>query len=283
VGEREGGDWMMMEFILGGPCGRVLVVNAECQMRAGGCGLFWGATREDTSPLYIGPKGERKGRVFSDRRIFARNNFGARDVTLPKSMIWQTFARIFIPLLVSIDPFGVVPLFMSMTPRFSEARRRRLAFESTAAAFGIVVAFIFLGEWLFGVLRITVTDFRIAGGILLLVLAILDLLITGKPSVDENAPVGIVPLAMPLIAGPATLTTSLVLSREYGHWVVVGGLAVNFLLLLAMLWAAQRLSRVLGVNALAAFSKLVMLMLAAIAVNFIRVGIVQVVRESAGH
>ena len=195
-------------------------------------------------------------------------------------MIWQTFPRIFIPLFVSIDPFGVVPVFMAMTPRFSEARRRRLAFESTAAAFAIVVAFMLLGEWLFGILRITVTDFQIAGGILLLVLSILDLLTTGKPSVDENAAVGIVPLAMPLVAGPATLTTTLVLAREYGHWPVVMGLALNFLLLLAALWAAQRLSRVLGLNVLTAFSKLVMLLLAAIAVNFIRVGITQAVREA---
>jgi multiple antibiotic resistance protein len=97
-------------------------------------------------------------------------------------MIWQTLPRIIIPLFVTIDPFGVVPVFLSMTPKFSQTRRRRLAFESTAAAFGIVVAFMFLGEWLFGILRITVTDFQIAGGILLLVLAILDLLIAGKTS-----------------------------------------------------------------------------------------------------
>jgi multiple antibiotic resistance protein len=115
------------------------------------------------------------------------------------------------------------------------------------------------------------------------VLAILDLLSSGKPAVDENAPVGIVPLAMPLIAGPATLTTTLVLSRVYGHGPVVMGLALNLLLLLAVLWAAHHLSRYVGIGALSAFSKLVMLLLAAIAVNFIRVGIVQVVRESAGH
>ncbi|HTW95021.1 MAG TPA: MarC family protein, partial [Tepidisphaeraceae bacterium] len=178
-------------------------------------------------------------------------------------MFSQSFPRIFIPLMVSIDPFGIIPIFMSVTSNLSERRRRQVSFESVGAAFAITIGFMFLGEGLFRILQITVTDFEIAGGILLLVLAIIDLLMSGKPSVDEHATIGIVPLAMPLIAGPATLTTSLVLSRSYGYAPVVIGLALNFILLLLVLQAAQRLTRWVGASALAAFSKVVMLLLAA--------------------
>jgi multiple antibiotic resistance protein len=109
------------------------------------------------------------------------------------------------------------------------------------------------------------------------VLAIIDLLIPGKPTVDETPTIGIVPLAMPLIAGPATLTTSLVLVRTHGYSWVAAALAISFIVLLVALAAANRLARVLGVNAMTALSKLVMLLLAAIAVNYIRVGITHLI------
>jgi multiple antibiotic resistance protein len=84
--------------------------------------------------------------------------------------MWQTFLRIFVPLLVSIDPFGVVPVFLSITSDMPDDRRRRISFQAVGVAFVIAIGFTFLGQTLFNVLRITVTDFQVAGGILLLVL-----------------------------------------------------------------------------------------------------------------
>jgi multiple antibiotic resistance protein len=196
--------------------------------------------------------------------------------------MWREFLRNFIPLFVAIDPFGVVPIFIGITVNLDEKHRRTIALESVGAAFAITIAFIFLGQALFNFLGITVTDFQIAGGILLLVLAVLDLLIRGKPAVDATGAVGIVPLAMPLIAGPATLTTSLMLSRS-GAAPVVLGLAANFVLLMGLLRASTWLTRLLGASALNAMSKLVMLLLAAIAVNFIRQGTTQVVMDIAAR
>jgi multiple antibiotic resistance protein len=197
--------------------------------------------------------------------------------------MWREFLRNFIPRFVAIDPFGVVPIFIGITVNLDEKHRRSIALESVGAAFVIAIGFIFLGQALFNFLGISVTDFQIAGGILLLVLAVLDLLIRGKPAVDATGAVGIVPLAMPLIAGPATLTTSLMLSRSYGPAPVVLGLAVNFVLLMGLLRASSWLTRLLGASALNAMSKLVMLLLAAIAVNFIRQGTTQVVLDIAAR
>lgn len=187
----------------------------------------------------------------------------------------RTFLETFLPLFVAIDPFGMVPVFLGVTDGMSEARRRRVTFEAVTAASIICLSFMFLGESLFRFLGIRDFDFRIAGGVLLLVLAVYDLLTPGRAAVHEPETVGIVPLAMPLIAGPATLTTTLVLVGRHGYGATALGLSVNFLLLLAALCGAGRVARVVGVNTLRAASKLVMVLLAAIAVNLIRVGIAE--------
>jgi len=191
----------------------------------------------------------------------------------------RTFLATFIPLLVAIDPFGMVPIFLAVTDGIPDARRRQVSFEAVAAALVICLLFMFLGESLFRFLGIRDYDFRIAGGALLLVLAIYDLLVPGKPAVHERETVGIVPLAMPLIAGPATLTTTLVLTSRHGYAPTAMGLSINFLLLLAALLASGWIARLVGVNALRALSKLVMVFLAAIAVNLIRVGVTEAIRS----
>ena len=193
----------------------------------------------------------------------------------------RTFLSTFIPLFVAIDPPGMIPIFMAVTDGMSDARRRRVSFEAVAAATAICLLFMFLGEGLFGFLGIRDYDFRIAGGVLLLVLAVYDLLVPGKPAVEERETVGIVPLAMPLIAGPATLTTTLLLTSRYGYAATAMGLAGNFMLLLLALVASGWVARLVGVNALKALSKIVMVFLAAIAVNLIRVGVTEAIRSTA--
>ena len=191
------------------------------------------------------------------------------------------FLLVFIPLFVAIDPLGLVPVFLSVTDGMDDARRRRTSFEAVASASVICMGFMFLGEAIFKFLGITVNDFRIAGGVILLVLAVLDLLSVGKPAMNPQEMVGVVPLGMPLIAGPATLTSVLVLSATPGlgkSWTALA-LSVNLMLLLAVLLGSQRIARVAGNNALRALSKLVMVLLAAIAVNYIRVGITEVIRH----
>ena len=188
------------------------------------------------------------------------------------------FLLVFIPLLVAIDPLGLVPLFLSVTEGMTPARRRRTSFEAVGASLVICLGFMFLGGAIFRFLGIATYDFRIAGGALLLVLAVHDMLRRGKPAVDESEMVGIVPLAMPLIAGPATLTTLLVLADQYGYGKTALSLSLNMTILLVALVYSNLIARVIGRYALSALSKLVMVLLAAIAVNFIRVGIEEAIR-----
>lgn len=191
----------------------------------------------------------------------------------------RDFFRVILPLFVTIDALGMVPIFLAVTQGMSDRQRRTITFEAVAGATAIAIGFMFAGDALFRFLGITITDFQIAGGILLLVLAVLDLLTKGKPAVDETPTSGLVPLAIPLIAGPATLTTTLILARRDGAALTTLALAVNFLILLFVLLAAGRIDRLVGAKALGAFSKLVMVLLAALAVSFIRDGIARAVVE----
>jgi multiple antibiotic resistance protein len=195
------------------------------------------------------------------------------------------FIESFIRLFVAIDPLGLLPIFLAVTEGMSIARRREVTFEAVSFALVICVAFMILGNSIFAFLSITEADFRIAGGLILLMLAMIDLLIPGKPAVSEHATVGLFPLAMPLIAGPATLTTTLILAKgeDYGYAFTSISLAINFGLLLFVLLSANWITKLLGTSALRAASKLVMVLLAALAVNLIRMGIAQAVVEMKAH
>lgn len=191
----------------------------------------------------------------------------------------RKFLEVFIPLFVAIDALGLVPLFLGLTANFSDQQRRRITFQAVAAAAIIAFLFMFLGRAIFSFIGISSADFKVAGGIILLVLAVLDLLIVGKPAVHEAEMIGTVPLAMPLIVGPATLTTILVLASRDGYLWTSVGLAVNLLLLLALLLGSQWIGRRVGIHVLNAFSKLVMVLLAAVAVRFIHAGVAEMIAE----
>lgn len=194
--------------------------------------------------------------------------------------MWTQFLSAFIPLFVAIDPLGMVPVFLGVTAGLDGRRRRAVTLEAVGAALAICVGFMFLGNVLFRYLGIDENDFKIAGGVLLLVLAVLDLVAVGRVAVDERHLSGIVPLATPLIAGPATLTTVLVLAANQGYVMTSLGIVANLVILLASLLSATRVARVLGIDTMRALSKLVMILLAAIAVNFIRSGVMGVLHEA---
>ena len=192
-------------------------------------------------------------------------------------MLMHRFLEVFIPLFVALDPFGLLPIFLGVTANMSHQKRRTVTWEAAGTAFIVVIVFMLAGTAMFQFLGIEQYDFKIGGGIVLLVLAVLDLVIVGKPAVHDQEMVGIVPLGMPLIAGPAMLTTVLVFSsREgYGYLMTTVAVVANFTILLIVLLSADRVAKLVGVNTLRAFSKLVMVLLAAIAIQFIRSGITE--------
>jgi multiple antibiotic resistance protein len=187
--------------------------------------------------------------------------------------VGQEFLLAFIPLFVAIDVFGVLPLFVSLTEGLSDHDRKKLTLEATATAFVISLVFLATGKLLFSFLGITESDFRVGGGIVLLVLAVNDLLFSKERKRDPEATVGVVPIGIPLIMGPAALTTIIILVDSYGYGWTIASLLVNILIVLAVFSQARSIARVLGKAGSRAVGKVVALFLAGIAVMMIRSGI----------
>jgi multiple antibiotic resistance protein len=184
----------------------------------------------------------------------------------------QKFLLAFIPVFVAIDPIGLVALFLGLGTSGSPENRKHQAFLGILTGLCVSVGFIFLGKIIFGALGITVADFQVAGGLILLCLAIRELVGFGPHDRGGGDEFGIVPLGMPLIAGPALLTALLILIDSVGLIYTVVSLLVNLALVAIALCNADRFARWMSKQGLRGVSKLIALLLAAIAISLIRRG-----------
>ncbi|MFH1807389.1 MAG: MarC family protein [Pseudomonadota bacterium] len=188
-----------------------------------------------------------------------------------------------------VDPFAAVPMFLAMTPHDSADKRRRMALRAALAAGVLLTAFALVGALIFKALGITIGAFKIAGGILLLLMAIDMLRTRTSPTritegeVQDGAEkddIAIVPLAMPMLAGPGSIATVIVLmgrARAEAWWQVIPVLAailLTALLSYLVLLGAARVDRVLGRTGMNILSRVAGLLLAAIAVQFMLDGLV---------
>ena len=184
----------------------------------------------------------------------------------------------FVPLFVAMDAVGAVPVYLALTEGLSAEERRQVTRQSLLTALAVGAVFLVAGRPLFNLLNITVDDFKIAGGLVLLVYAILELVREGKSvPAGESAMVGVVPLGVPLISGPAVLTTLVILTDQFGLAPTALAFLVNVGLVGLAFFNADRLLRVLGPAGTKGLSKVTALILAAIAVMMIRVGVQAIV------
>jgi len=184
----------------------------------------------------------------------------------------EKFLEAFIPLFVAIDAIGLVAIFIGLAGRMDKSRRQCEGNLGLVTGFAVSIGFIFLGKIIFAALGITVGDFKVAGGLILLGLAVRELLDLGGESRHTSDSFGVVPLGMPLIAGPALLTALLILVDTVGILFTLLSLVVNLLIVGVAFRNADRLTRLLGERGLNGTSKLIALLLAAIAVSLIRRG-----------
>lgn len=179
----------------------------------------------------------------------------------------------FIPLFVAIDLFWLLPLFIGMTAEIAEDRKRAIVMQSVFTALGVSIAFVAVGEFIFNVIGITADDFKVAGGILLLVIAVMDIMGGQERTRGSQEALGVVPIGVPLIVGPAVLTTILVLTEHYGVFATLAGLLLNLALVWVGLLGATKIIRLVGMNGIMALSKIMAILLAAISIMMIRLGV----------
>ncbi|RMG59226.1 MAG: MarC family protein [Deltaproteobacteria bacterium] len=180
----------------------------------------------------------------------------------------------FIPIFVAIDPFGLIPVVSSILQDHPPEERKTIVFRAVATALLSSIGFVAIGEGLFRVLGISVADFKVAGGVLLLVVAVVDLVrTTERKRWSPDPTVAVVPIGIPLIVGPALLTTLIALLESHGMFPTLLSLLANLALLALVFRISVGITSRTGTTLLLALSKLMSILLAAIGVHMIRAGL----------
>ncbi len=198
----------------------------------------------------------------------------------------KDFLHIFVPLFIIVDPVGCVPLFLGLTEGLPESKRRYLAFKASLVLTLVLSAFSLFGDRLLLYFDISVASFRVAGGLILLLIALQ--MIQAQPRATKSLPeeeeesrqkedIAVVPLGVPILAGPGAITTVLVLTGGEPNlslrFMVIMATVLVALLTFLIFSHAVRISRVLGQTGTNLFVRLTGLILAVISVEYIARGL----------
>ncbi len=190
----------------------------------------------------------------------------------------HSFVSAFVLLLLVLDPFGSLPIFISVLKGVSPPRRKIIALRESLIALGVLLAFMFSGEGFLALMHLSERSLEVAGGVILLIIAIRMIFSSGSQIYASEGGAReplIFPLAVPLLAGPSAMATVLLLAsrqpEKLMQWVgaVTAAMAVCALVMLA----AERIRKLLGHSMVSAIEKLMGLVLTAIAVEMILAGL----------
>jgi len=190
--------------------------------------------------------------------------------------IFRPYLLSFIQIFIAIDIIGNIPVFISLTENFSHKQKTRTIKESILYGLALTVFFILFGKYVMYIIGITLVDFKIAGGLLILALSINMLLskefkftLKRRHLVEPT----IFPMATPLMAGPALLTMSLIILEKFGIVITLSVLISNMLIIWIVLEKMETIYKLIGEKGLKSLSRIFEILLAAIAVMMIRSGI----------
>ncbi|MFP4373051.1 MAG: MarC family protein [Spirochaetaceae bacterium] len=182
-----------------------------------------------------------------------------------------------VTLFLVMDPIGNIPMFLSLLRQVDEARRKRVILREVLIAFAVLALFLFFGKYVLAALHITEPALGIAGGVVLFLIAVRMVFPWGR---DQNVDVPggeplIVPLAIPLIAGPSAMATVILLSNQAPGriWMWFLALAIATAAALVVLLSAEILRRRLGSRFLVAIERLMGMILATLSVQMLLTGI----------
>lgn len=180
-------------------------------------------------------------------------------------------------LLILLDPLGNIPLLISLLRPLEPARRQRVVLRENAVAALLLIVFVFIGDWLLAALRLSAPALEISGGLILFLIAVHMVFPSQGHHEDDSSRDGeplIVPIAVPMIAGPAALATVLLTSRQEPQVMsLIGAILLAIVINTLVLLAGERLARLFGKPGLAAMERLMGLVLTTMAVQMLISGI----------
>lgn len=197
----------------------------------------------------------------------------------------QLFLEVFVTLFVIMDPPGTVPVFLALTGTMTGRQRRAAARQAIAAAFGVIVVFALFGQQVLDYMNISLPALQASGGLLLLLVAME--LLTGrmeepKPAEHNSVNVALVPLGTPLLAGPGAIAATMLYMRQADDVGSALSVVAALLAVLAVVYLVLRysvlLGRLLKDNGIHLISRVMGLLLAAIAVQLVASGIAEWIR-----
>ena len=185
----------------------------------------------------------------------------------------ERFWHAFIPLCVAFDGIGLLPVFWALAHRLSAPQRRKAVAEAVLTASGVAFGFLLVSRFVFSLMGLELADIMIAGGAILIVLCLREMLMPSRPVQSAYPSPGVVPLGVPLLTGPAVMTTVLLVRDQYGWTVTLAALIANMALIWLLLQGAGGLMKRLGEEGAEAISKIFSVILTAFGVMLIRQGI----------
>ena len=181
--------------------------------------------------------------------------------------------RAFIALFIIVDPFGNIPIFVGLTENINDAQRKKTYNTAILVGFALLLVFAFTGQGILSLFGLSIYSFEVAGGILLLIIAIRILISGFHESTESPESLGAVPIAIPLLVGPGAITTTIFNLQAYGIIITISAVVV----VLALTWVILRFIndfyKILGKTGSIVIARVMALLIAAIAVQYILTGV----------
>ncbi len=203
-------------------------------------------------------------------------------------MEYSDYLKFFTALLAILNPLGAIPVFVGLTRDMEVSDRRRVARTASVAVVTLLVVSSLFGEWILNLFGISIASFRVGGGILILLMAIS--MLHARPPETKHSPeeaveaeskdsIAVVPLAIPLLAGPGSISTVIIFANRASEPIDWSVMLLSILLVGVVVWialtAAIPVGKMIGRTGINIASRIMGLLLAAIAIEFIAGGLIQ--------
>ncbi|MBI4453681.1 MarC family protein [Candidatus Woesearchaeota archaeon] len=182
-------------------------------------------------------------------------------------------------LLIILDPFLCVVVFISLTKGMNKTEKAKQAFIAVSVAFGLLIFFLFLGLWLLDLMGISFPSFIVAGGVILLILGVQSVLgIEFSKKDNSHKKVAAIVIGTPLLSGPGAMTTVIILSQHYGYWPPLIALILSLGITWIMMIWSEKITKLMGARLIEVISRVLGLILAALAIEFVKNGVSEMIK-----